>query len=176
METEQAKRRADRMLDASYLADIQGLSYDDLKSRREESMAVEQEISYGRRLLQGKLDILRHALEAGKQGGERSLRGVIDQLPAILADPAGRAVSTRHSPISAPGENTEGRRELERLAAGFANLDKMSGEELSQAVERLAAAEKKASEERRRVQGVIDSLNDELVRRLQENMGEAPSD
>lgn len=171
MEAQQAKRKTDRMLEASYLQDIDRLSYDELKARRDESMAVEQEISYSRRLIQGKLDILRHALQAGEQGQERSLRGVIDQLPAILADPGGRGASTRHTPVAAPGEPAEGRRELERLTGEVADIDKMSAEELSQAVERLAQAEKKASEERKRVQEVIDSLNDELVRRLQAETG-----
>jgi hypothetical protein len=72
------------------LPDLAGLSDSDLKKLIDELEAEENEISYRRRLLHGKLDILRAELVARmKSKGEGELGQVdIDRLTEILAGKA----------------------------------------------------------------------------------------
>jgi hypothetical protein len=70
------------------LPDLSSTSDDDLKKLIEDLTEEEQEVSYRRRLLHGKIDILRAELVARLQGTEG--RSVLDQvdvdhLTAILA-------------------------------------------------------------------------------------------
>ena len=88
------QRRIDRVLDPRFVADVGQLDLAELRSRREEAEAEEADISYLRRLLQGRLDILRAELVRRSQGGEQDVAGLLAGLPAILTDdaPGGRVV------------------------------------------------------------------------------------
>ena len=73
------------------LPDLATLSDDDLKQLIEEETRKENEISYQRRLLHGKIDILRAELVARlqKTGGQSVLDQVdVDHLTAILTSKA----------------------------------------------------------------------------------------
>ena len=73
------------------LPDLATLSDDDLKQLIEEETQKENEISYQRRLLHGKIDILRAELVARlqKTGGQSVLDQVdVDHLTAILTSKA----------------------------------------------------------------------------------------
>jgi hypothetical protein len=73
------------------LPDLATLSDDDLKRLIEEETQKENEISYQRRLLHGKIDILRAELVARlqKTGGQSVLDQVdVDHLTAILTSKA----------------------------------------------------------------------------------------
>ena len=75
------------------LPDLAALSDDELKSLIEDLQREEQEVSYRRRLLHGKIDILRAELVARLQrqegAGEGPLSEVdVDKLAAILAGKA----------------------------------------------------------------------------------------
>ena len=82
------------------LPDLAGLSDSELKGLIHELEAEENEISYQRRLLHGKLDILRAELVARLQKkGEGELGQIdIDRLSEILA---GRAVRAEAAPPEA---------------------------------------------------------------------------
>ncbi|MGI8426494.1 MAG: hypothetical protein ACR2FO_05040 [Actinomycetota bacterium] len=169
METKQgdrkASRKSDRILDPSYCENLPDLPDDQLKARHDESVELEHELSYSRRLLQGKIDIQKHALKARQLGAEGSMQALIDALPSILADDGASAPATRNSPV-APPVAPEGRREADGLTGLVADIEKMTLEELSGSIERLSVAENATSESRKKVQKVIDGLNAELVRRL----------
>jgi len=71
--------------------DLGTLSDDDLKRLIDELTREEQEVSYRRRTLHGKIDLLRAELQARlrETGGESVLEQVdVDQLAAILAGKA----------------------------------------------------------------------------------------
>jgi hypothetical protein len=71
--------------------DLASLSDDDLKRLIDELTAEEQEVSYRRRMLHGKIDLLRAELQARlrKTGGKSVLEQVdVDKLAAILAGKA----------------------------------------------------------------------------------------
>ncbi|HEX8863129.1 MAG TPA: aerial mycelium formation protein, partial [Actinomycetes bacterium] len=52
------KRRIDRVLEPRFVAGIDRLALEDLRKRREDAEAEEEAISYLRRVLQGRIDIL----------------------------------------------------------------------------------------------------------------------
>ena len=68
--------------------DLASLSDDDLKQLIDQLTEEEQEVSYRRRILHGKIDLLRAELQARlrKTGGKSVLADVdVDRLAAILA-------------------------------------------------------------------------------------------
>jgi hypothetical protein len=77
--------------------DLATLSDDDLKRLIDELTKEEQEVSYRRRILHGKIDLLRAELQARlrETGGESVLEEVdIDRLAAILAGKAAPPAET----------------------------------------------------------------------------------
>ena len=71
--------------------DLASLSDDDLKRLIDELTKEEQEVSYRRRILHGKIDLLRAELQArlSETGGKSVLEEVdVDRLAAILAGKA----------------------------------------------------------------------------------------
>lgn len=163
------RRRFDRIVDPTYLDNIQGLPIEELRKRKDECEGLEVEISYARRLIQGKLDILRHGAERLAGGDPIGVAEMVEDLPGILADGATGA-SSRLPRIMAPGNADNQRREVERLASSsdLARLEELSSNDIDQMVTRLAEAEKETSQRRRRIQGVMDQLTGELVRRYRE--------
>lgn len=163
------RRRDDRIFDTSYVEGLESVPIDELRRRKAESEGLEAEYSYARRLLQGKLDILRHDLERRAAGGDSGIREMIGSLPAILAE--GTTPTLGRLPRVLTPRNAENRRrEVERLASEstLARIDECSTEDLTAMVGRLAEAEREASHNRRRVQEVVDRITEELVRRYRE--------
>ena len=76
------RRTIDTVLEPEYLADISEADLDDLRQRRETAEDVESQISYYRRLLHGRVDLLNFELRRRRGQEDRSL---IEALPEILA-------------------------------------------------------------------------------------------
>lgn len=165
------RRRGDRFLDSSYVEDLENRPFPELRTMRDECEEFEAEVSYGRRLLQGKLDILRHEIDRRRAGGEPGLEELISKLPTILADETGPGGFGRHTRLRLPGAEKR-RREIERLASEdtLAHLDDLSMDELSAMIDRLAEAETKISGERRLILQVLDRISSEMVRRYREGL------
>ncbi len=171
-----ANRLEDRVLEGSFIDQLESLPTDDLRERRAQALELETELSYTRRLLQGKVDILKHELERRASGGDSGIESIRKRLPAILADDAGEARESgmsglgRFPNVAIPRNAERQRRELEVVAseAVLANICELETEELSELADRLAAVEESASATRRRVLEVVDALQAELVRRYRE--------
>ena len=162
-------RRIDRVLSEDYLAGLPDVPMEEVRSLRKEAEQEETDLSYLRRLLQGRLDILRAELarRAGETTGE-----LVDSLPRILADDA---VSTgprglgRHISVE-PSRADSHRRHVEALVADVdmsnpANHDDAS---LQRALEALKREEQEVSDKRRAVQTVMDACTAEITRRYRE--------
>lgn len=172
------KRRIDRVLDPRFVAGVKGLGLDELRCRRGEAEAEEQSISYLRRMLQGRLDILRAEL-ARRAHGDQEVTDLVAGLPGILSDAGRPAPGPWGSPDpSWPGRLTampsfltepssRRRRRVERLVSDetVARMPELEAQELTQAVEVLARDEEAVSASRRAVQQVVDLLRGELARR-----------
>jgi hypothetical protein len=164
-----ARRTIDRIVDPSYLTNLQNMPIDELRKKKDECEGLEVEISYARRLIQGKLDILRHSAERLAEGDKLGVSEMVEDLPGILADGVGGAAS-RLPRIMAPHNAENHRREVERLAstADLARLEELTSDEIDEIVQRLTEAERDTSQRRRRIQGVMDQLTAELIRRYRE--------
>src|SRR5438270_8063420 len=107
-------RRIDKVLDPEFVAGLGQISLDDLRERRKDAEQEETDLSYLRRLLQGRLDILRAEL-ARRDGEETDL---VQALPRILADEPNNGPRGLGRHISAePSRADAHRRHVEPLIA-----------------------------------------------------------
>lgn len=159
-------RRSDRILDPSYLEGIDGLDEERLRALKEEAEQEETVLSYERRLLHARLDIIRAEI-ARRESGESS-RSMIDRLPEILT--AGEQPTHRGSfpKLDPPPAFDPPRRRIEKLVTDdtLARLPDLSDEEIASILADLEGIEGEISESRRAIQAVLDRLVEELGRRL----------
>ena len=77
------RRRVDRVLGEGFLDDLESLSLQELRERRHDAEQEDADLSYIRRLLQGRLDIIRAERERrAKAAGDK----VVDHLSEVLGD------------------------------------------------------------------------------------------
>ena len=90
------RRRIDRVLAEDYLADLPGRDTDEVRSMRREAQQEEADLSYVRRMLQGRMDILRaeRARRTAKAARGRSSRTCPRCWPTPSAPTAGSAASS----------------------------------------------------------------------------------
>jgi hypothetical protein len=162
------RRRIDRVLDPGFLAAIGDRSMEELRAMRDDAAQEETDLSYLRRLLHARMDIVRFEEHRRAGGGDGS---VVDALPRILADNAlGPAAGRgRHQTVE-PSRAESHRRHVEALLAdtGLSDVATLSDAELTECTEAYAAEESSVSDHRIRVQQVMDACNDEIARRYRE--------
>ncbi|MFI9587157.1 hypothetical protein ACIHCQ_36290 [Streptomyces sp. NPDC052236] len=152
--------------------DIGALRLPELRTLRRDSHRDEADLSYVRRLLQGRIDILRAEL-ARRTATETP---VVDRLSEILADaPSQHRSSARHVTLSTPQSE-----EYRRLAADMlsevelSDLTARTDEELDAAMGRLVGYEQQVSRRRQLLQRTADDCSAEIGRRYRK--GEAQVD
>ena len=164
-------RRIDRIRDAAYLRDLNDLSLDDLRTRRDDCLAEREYLSLLRRLVQGRAEILRAELDARDAGQDRG--PLVDRLAQILAgDEHGGGSRGEAVRVGVPEEEMLLlRRRIERLVAdaGISDPASLDDEQLAAAVDLLATEEREVSGTRADVIRVLDALQDELKRRYRED-------
>jgi len=160
---EQTRRRLDKVLDPSFIDALDGTADNELRARLRETREEEEELSYLRRLLHGRMDILRAELEA-RRAGRGTARG-LDALREALAEgmPAGHRGA--RAPIATRVVASDGRRRAERIASDdhLARLPDLQPAEIETVIGLATAEERRVSDERRRVHAVIDALEAELA-------------
>ena len=177
--SELKRRRIDTMTDASYLEGLSEKSLDQLNAMRGETDEVENEISFERRICQGRIEILKAELDhrAGKAGD------VISRLPEILAGDSGggsrsggETLPSRAPDLSVPDNVGIPRRRVEEIAGEqtLARLTDMDQSEIETIVERLKEHEKNLSQRRKQLHEVVDRIQDEIVGRY--SAGDADPD
>ncbi len=167
----QGNRRIDRVLAEGYLEGLSQLSLDDVRTRRAEAEQEEADLSYIRRMIQGRLDILR--AEMNRRDG--ALTGsLVEGLSTILADePRGAARGMgRHITVE-PSRIDSHRRYVEALVADvdLSDVSARSTDELAHALRTLSEEERAVSAKRRALHDVLDACSAEITRRYRE--GEA---
>jgi hypothetical protein len=170
------KRRLDHILAADYLADISARSTGDVRTMRAETQEEEALLSYERRMLHGRLAILKKELERRANGGDAG--SLLELLPSILSDQDQRGPSRGSFPGADPNlDFAHPHRRVTKLVSDdtIANLPALDEAEIRRIVGELETAEHDVSATRRPLLDVLDALNKELARRYQ--TGEAdPSD
>lgn len=168
------QRRIDRVLDRAFTADLPGVALSVLRERRAEASAEESDLSYLRRVLHGRLDII--AAECARRaGGDQS--PLVARLAEILADaPSSRIASARHLGLGGESAIGEYRAAIEARLRELAlpDLTACSEHTLRETAAALSVCEREVSDLRRRVQGVADACAADLARRYRE--GEAAID
>ncbi|MDT3399184.1 hypothetical protein RKE29_21465 [Streptomyces sp. B1866] len=159
---------------------LDGLGLPDLRALRRSSQREEEDLSYLRRLLQGRIDILR--AELGRRSGppvpavDREPSPVVDWLVKILADsPAREPSSARHVTLGTP-RGAEYRRLAEDMLSevSLSDLRARTDQELRRAMRRLVGYERQVSLRRQGFQRTADECSAEIARRYRE--GEAQVD
>ncbi len=157
------RRRLDQVLEPEFVTNLGELEIEEVRARRLLAHDVENELSYYRRLLHGRIDLLR--FEQRRRSGEET-RSIIDALASILSDgpssPGEQA--PRRLDTDLPPLPEIGRRELDGLLGGdvLLRLDSIDDTGLAEAIEALGALADRLSEQRRQVQQVEDTLSNEV--------------
>lgn len=163
---ERQRRRFDIVSDPAFLADLETLVTDEIRSRRSMCQGLDRELSYYRRMLHGRLDLL--AFERRRRRGEED-RTLIEALPEILGDagvPGGHA-SAATGEIAPPEIPVPGRRGIDYVLGDdfLARIGEMDDATLDEAEAALIDAEREVSNQRRTVHQVTDTLGAEIARR-----------
>jgi len=169
----------DDFLDPNFLDGLTGWPLDRVRALRDEAQQVEGGLSYVRRMVQGRLDIVGAELERRREGGDPAdLSGLIAQLPDLLADPQRSSAAAPRSPrsLEVGTVSDELAAQLDQIVDvdALADLRSLDDEALTATVGRVVDFEHWVSERRHRVQGVLDALQAEIVRRYRD--GEATVD
>lgn len=168
------RRRVDRVLTPDYVVGLAQLSLEEIRARRAEAEQEEVDLSYARRLLQGRIDILcaeqdQRAVDGGLIRGPHTDVEIVGTLSRILADNGPRVDHGRGRYLGnvEPTRVGEHRREAERAVAdvGPSDLAGLSDSALTEAIERLKDIERRVSRTRRSVQAVVDTLTEDIARR-----------
>lgn len=156
------RRRIDRVLAPDFAAGIGEKDLAEVRALRDEAAQEETDLSYLRRLLHGRIDIVR-AEQRQRSSGESG--AVVGQLAEILAANAVAPAhgSGRHSTLE-PSRAEAHRRHVEALVSDvdLSNVAQAPDETLEQALRTYLAEESSVSGLRHQVQRVMDSLNAEI--------------
>ncbi len=153
---------------------IRALTLGRVRELMRDAQREENDLSYLRRLLQGRIDILRAELvrRSGQDGAEPE-SPVVGRLPEILSEsrPPARG-GARHVNVQPPRTDRY-RSWIEQLLAdvGLSDLPAHSDAELGAALAKLSIHEHEVSSRRHRLQRTADDCATEITRRYRE--GEA---
>lgn len=168
--SENNRRRIDRVQDKDFLTELDAVSDNDVRNRRKMCDDLDLELSFYRRMLHGRMDLI--SFEMRRRAGEEE-QSLIEALPRILAE--GAYVSTPGLPsrpvsVEVPDIPRQGRRIVDKALDGdfIARLSSLEDTELGETQRFLQDVEAEVSRQRRVVHGALDSLQDELARRYRE--------
>lgn len=161
------RRRIDRVLAPEFMDGIETGSLDEVRARRDDAAQEETDLSYLRRLLHARIDIVRAEQQRRLDGGNVA---VVERLVDILARNAISPASGlgRYQTLE-PSRAQAHRRHVEALVSSvdLSDVATLSEDKLNEALRAYIAEEESVSLRRREVQMVVDRLNAEIARRYQ---------
>ena len=163
--------------DPGYLDGLESWTLEDVRAHRDTATELETGLSYLRRIVQGRLDIILAEQHHRDHGERADVHALVEELPSILSGNVHAPGLGRLPVLLAPGEIDPGleQRLEEILPAGrLGGLIELTDEDLSTAVDRMTEFERSVSGQRRDVFDVLDRLQEEIVRRY--SSGEATVD
>ena len=166
----------DRVLADDYLGDLSARSLDEIRAMRDECRTVENKVSFLRRMIQGRLDIVAADLRRRSEGGSAvDLGALIEQLPDILSDKGHPGGPGRLPSGVLPPDDEDLTAELDRVAGAdaLARLPELAGDEVSELARAIGELEREVSARRKDLFGRIDTLHQELVRRYKTGEADA---
>jgi hypothetical protein len=168
------RRRIDIVLEPQYLEDLKEVDLQELRQRRATAEDVETQISYYRRLIHGRMDLLNFELR--RRSGEEE-RTLLEALPEILAAGMilGNEPNLKHIETMPPLPTSTGRRLIDKIMDDgvLTQLPELTDDEVSEALDRLEEVEGQLSNQRKQLHGVIDALQKEIIGRYRTQQDEA---
>jgi hypothetical protein len=172
----------DVVTDPSFLAELDTREMDELRAVRSRCQSLENSLSYVRRLIQGRVDIVGGELQRRREGGDAGdTSELIGRLPDILSEgtrSAGGPGSVRPPHSLAPDPEVTAKLEvmLDAVIAAddLGNVSEIDEAALMSGLVRLNELEDEVSDHRRRLHRVIDTVQAEVTRRY--TTGEATVD
>jgi hypothetical protein len=159
----------ERMLSSDYLDGMKEKSLTEIRAMRTECQEAEQLLSYLRKLIQGRLDIVHTYLEHPGSDALRDLGALVNDLPGILSSGSRRPPGSAHLPqlLSPDTEEGELTAELDGIlgADEIATLADLEVDQLNSIAGQLEVIERRVSAERRALHERIDALQADLVDR-----------
>ena len=162
----------EQLLPADLLDALDTLTTEQLRARRVDCELAEEGVSYARRLLQGRIDILRAELD---QRDDAAAADLLGSLPSILADGTARAdpLHTRATRLRVPPDAADYEAAIDAYIGAEhrdveAHVEGQQTAQLAPIVDRLAALERELSVVRRALFERIDALRDELAARYKD--------
>lgn len=159
-----------RVLEPTYLSGLVDVSTDRVREMRRECTDLENGLSYVRRVAQGRLDVLAKETESRANGGGGNLRDLVERLPEMLSAGVGGAGSGRvEQELDPPDHVVDPLTDKLDSAVGpnvVTSIADLEDDALSAAMIALANFEEELSTSRRSLHSAIDSINEELARRI----------
>jgi len=162
------RRRIDRVLDPAYTEGVDRLPLPEVRALRDEAAQEETDLSYLRRLLHGRIDIVRAEQKRRATGDSTA---VVDQLATILsANAIGPATGSGRYTTLEPSRAEAHRRHVEALVSDvdLSDVGSLTDDTLDHALATYKAEESSVSARRRQVQVVMDLLNEEIAGRYRQ--------
>jgi len=162
-------RELDRILAEDYLDGLTDATPAQIRILRDECQALETQLSFLRRLVQGRHDIATGEIgRRGHGGSAADVSSLVDSLPTILSDRIHAPGPGRMPTLLEPGDLSG--RLVDELgditqAASLDTPGEVTDGDLARAAEQLAALELEVSALRRSLFDRIDTLQAELTRR-----------
>lgn len=163
------RRRIDQILADGYLDDLAGLTAAEIRAMRDACEHEESAISYARRVVQGRIDIVRAESQRRGAAGDAEASDLLAGLADILA---GEHQPTELSRLHAtrllvPPDGEHDRRALDRVGdeTVLADVRERPTDELRALAAELAERERELSRTRQLLFDRIDTLQDELAGR-----------
>jgi len=169
----------ERLFASDYLDGVDERALDEVRAMRAECQEAETVVSYLRRVVQGRLDVVHSFIDHRKTGHSvGDLDAVVEDLSAIIGSGPARPQGYGRLPsqMSPDMEKVDLTREIDDVlnAEGIGLLPTMTEEDLRSLAARLTVIEQRISDERRTLHERIDALQAEIVSRYK--TGEATVD
>lgn len=173
--------RIDAILSPDYIDDLESLPMSEVRKRRDESQEAADELSYLRRLVQGRLDIVHADLERRAGGEPADLAALVERLEKgeIISESTHSAgAGLGRLPATFRPADMDGwiAHELNSIVGvdRLPGLPELSDDEMRDIADKLDELERKVSAKRSTLHDIANRLQEEIVRRYK--TGEASVD
>ena len=163
----------ERIAEPAYVEDLADQPITEVRQRRDECQALENAVSYVRRVGHGRLDIAGTELAARSSGDDAAaLADLVERIPDTLGEGARvQGLPQRAAPALEPDEEVVVpiMADLDDILgpSELASLPDLDTETLATTVARLQAFDADISLKRRKLHDIIDELQAEISRRYQ---------
>lgn len=158
----------DDLLSANDFGGLSSRPIEDLRRLRDDLGEIELGLSFGRRMAQGRLDIVLAEFHARLQGRSETAQELVDRLPEVLSS-QGRApgVGRQVRDGELPRFADEILGELDQLVhpTDLAAIEQLDVDQLDGAAQRLSAYERALSAKRSELHRIIDEVQEEIITR-----------